>query len=109
MTTEIDVMSRFEYLQESINHSDVEEISESIMSNGWIEDESYPVVVVKSGKIYTVVDGHHRVNAAKLATELGWTGYITAIVINQSEYNQIVDNIGCDDLFEIAEEARRMN
>ena len=108
----VDAMSWFEFVQEGYNQRDVDEIADSILESGWIEDTDFPVVLVKSDKKYVVVDGNHRIRAMKQACEFGWTGEITAVIAEESDFNEIVDRFDGDvenNLFDIAEIIRGMN
>ena len=108
----IDSMSIFEFVQVGYNQRDIDEISEDIIENGWLDDEDYPVVLVNDGRKFTVVDGNHRIRAMKQACEYGWEGNITAIVIDKSVFDDVVDRFDGDvenNLFDIAEIIRGMN
>jgi len=108
----IDAMSRFEFIQEGYNERDVKEISENIVENGWIDDACYPVVLVKCEKKYIVIDGNHRINAAKLALECGWIGKISAVVTDKSTFDEIIERFDGDvenNLFDIAEIIRGLD
>lgn len=78
--------SVFEYLH-GVDEEKVSKFENILQEKGW---DLPPLILVESaGNGYTVLDGHHRIEAA---TRLQWPKPIPALIVDRDEYEQLLED-----------------